>query len=121
MIRSPTVLLEHPNREILPRPAGRQCFELGDERHQKSRVSGGPFGPCIWLPDVNADFRICGDMCPPDERGEDELDGQYFVRMLRQTMLGGGFRGPIDRDQDEVVSLPLRALERQLASGLLPI
>ncbi len=121
MIRSPSVLLKHPNREIEPWPTGHQCFEFGDERHWKSRVSGGAFGQCIWLPDASADFRICGDMCPPDERGDDELDGQYFVRMLRQTMLGGGFRGPIDRDQDQIVWLPLRALELQLASGLLPI
>jgi hypothetical protein len=36
-------------------------------------------------------------------------------------MFGGGFRGPIDRDDDDIRPLPLRALQRQLAEGLLQI
>ena len=88
-------------------------------------MSGGP-GYGLWLPDARADFRLYNDVCAPEEAGDEEhlgylAQGQFFVRLLRDTMRGGGFRGPVDRESDELAPLPLRAVQRQLAEGLLPI
>jgi hypothetical protein len=109
--------------DTTPDDHGRHLLELTADRFHKAHVSGGP-GYGVWLPDTRADFRVYCDVCRADERGEDDgylADGQFFVRMLRDTMLGGGFRGPIDRSDDEWRPLPLRALQRQLAQGLLQI
>jgi hypothetical protein len=113
--------------DATPDDCGRHVVELSLDRFHKANVSGGS-DYAVWLPDARADFRIYNDLCSPEERGNEEAlgyvaDGQFFVRMLRDTMLGGGFRGPLDRerDDDEVRLLPLRALERQLASGLLRV
>jgi hypothetical protein len=108
-----------------PDDHGRHVVELSADRFHKANVSGGP-GYGVWLPDARADFRIYNDVCRNEEKGDEEAmgylaDGQFFVRMLRDSMIGGGFRGPVDRNDDDMPPLPLRPLQRQLADGLLRI
>jgi hypothetical protein len=108
-----------------PDDHGRHLVDLSPDRFGKAGVSGGP-GYGLWLPDARADFRLYNDVCAPEEAGDEEhlgylAQGQFFVRLLRDTMRGGGFRGPVDRESDELTPLPLRAVQRQLAEGLLPI
>lgn len=95
---------------------GRFLFPLSSDRFHKAEVSGGP-GYGVWLPQPAADFRIFLDVF----HGADGGHGQWFVEMLRDTQLGGGFRGPIDRTDDDWRRLPLRKLERELGDGLLAI
>jgi hypothetical protein len=114
--------------EILGHPQYREKSERGlytffalDCFH-KADVSGGE--NChVWLPNPSADARIVGDVCPDAERNEAE-EGQFFVRALRRTMQGGGFRGRVPLARDAVTPegwAPWRPLHRKLAAGLLPI
>jgi hypothetical protein len=69
----------------------------------------------VLLPDNGADFRIYGMIC-----NEVDQFGDWFVDYLRETFRGGGFRGGIAMDDDEVAGreLPDLAFTRRLASGL---
>jgi hypothetical protein len=85
-------------------------FFACDEFH-KAGYSGGENYHVV-LPDARADFPISGMY------GVDE----FFVRYLRATFTGGGFRGRL-RDIDDrcVKDLPDLAVTARLAEDLLPI
>jgi hypothetical protein len=108
---------------------GRYLVGISADRFQKAQVSGGA-GYAVWLPEPCADCRIIGDVCSADERPPavspaSAARGQWFVRMLRDVQRGGGFRGPVDRafagPPGLMPRLPFRALELELAQGLLTI
>jgi hypothetical protein len=105
--------LDHEGAEWDHGP-GRHAWYLAPDECHKANYSGG-MNYHVLLPDNGADFRIYGMIC-------DEVDqfGDWFVDYLRETFRGGGFRGGIAMDDDEVVGRELAdlAFTRRLAIGL---
>ena len=93
---------------------GRHAWYLAPDECHKANYSGG-MNYHVLLPDNGADFRIYGMIC-----NEVDQFGDWFVDYLRETFRGGGFRGGIAMDDDEVVGreLPDLAFSRRLAVGL---
>ncbi|MBB4742026.1 hypothetical protein BJY16_005485 [Actinoplanes octamycinicus] len=104
--------LHHEDAEWDDRRRKHAWYLAPDECH-KANYSGG-MNYHVLLPDNGADFRIYG-IC-----NEEDRFGDWFVDYLRETFRGGGFRGGIAIDEDEVVGreLPDLAFTRQLAVGL---
>jgi hypothetical protein len=103
-------LVVGPLIEEEDRPEPGQYFFACDEFHKANYSGGGNYH--VALPDPRADFPIIGMY------GIDE----FFIRYLRASFAGGGFRGRIrDTGGKCVKDLPPFVLTSRLAEGLLPI